>query len=50
MQSLQMMESLYGGEDESPVDEGSRSESFEERLLSREAARESRGEEELEAE
>jgi hypothetical protein len=47
MQSMQMMESLYGG-DESPLDENGRSESFEERLLNREAARERQGEEELE--
>jgi hypothetical protein len=50
LQSMQMMESLYGGEEESPVDDGGRSESFEERLLNREAARDRQGEEELEAE
>ena len=49
---MQMMENLYSGEEGSPLGEleGERSESFEERLLIREAAREKGGEEDLEAE
>ncbi len=45
-----MMESLYSGEDSPMGDDNDRSGSFEERLISREAARERLGEEELEAE
>jgi hypothetical protein len=48
-----MMENLYSGEEGSPLGdggEGERSESFEERLLIREAAREKGSEEDVENE
>jgi hypothetical protein len=44
LQSMQMMERLYGGEEESPDDDGRRSELLEERLLNIDAARDKQGE------